>query len=248
MTENRNRVDALVIAAHPDDAEICCGGTIAKLIREGRKVAVADCTAGELGSRGSRELRAKEARAASEILGIEERVNLGMRDGFVSNDPDYVYRIIEILRHFRPKIVLTHPPFERHPDHEAVCGLVREAMFKSGLIKISTERDGNKQDVYRTNKIFCFMQSYEFHRKPDFYVDISDVHDLKLSAVSAYASQVSVTGRFENEPKTRLSGDGFLESLLARDMYFGRLIGVKYAEAFMSVESLGLSSISRLME
>lgn len=234
VNEKTNNVDVLAICAHPDDAELCCGGTLAKLTREGKKVVIADCTRGEMGTRGTPEIRAEEARRASEILGITERVNLNMRDGYISDIPENLIDMIELIRHYRPKVIITHPPFERHPDHEAVHKLVRNALFKSGLAKIHTERDGVAQATFRTRRIFCFMQSYQFHRKPDFYVDVSDVHDIKIEAIEAFSSQVFVPG-FDgtNEMPTRLASPEFREELVARARYFGGVIGAKYAEAFI---------------
>ncbi len=241
-------VDVLVIDAHPDDAEISCGGAIAKLTSEGKTVAVVDCTRGEMGTRGTPHLRLQEARNASEILKLSHRINLGMADGFIDESPDSLYEIVTYIRKFRPKVILTHPPFERHPDHEAVNRLVRNAIFKSGLTKIHTELNGELQEVYRTRKIFCFMQSYQFERKPDFYIDISDHHDQKIRAIEAFSSQVYVVGN-ENtsEPTTKLSSPDFKEELIARARYFGGLIGVRYAEAYLSVEPLGICSFSNMM-
>lgn len=237
-------VDVLVIDAHPDDAEICCGGALAKLTAEGGTVAVVDCTRGEMGTRGNPDLRMHEALNATKILGISHRINLGMMDGYIEESSDSLYQIITYIRRFRPKIILTHPPFERHPDHEAVNSLVRNALFKSGLTKIHTEYNGEVQDVYRTRKLFCFMQSYQFERKPDFYVDISNHADTKMKAIEAFSSQVFVAGNENtNEPKTRLSSLDFKEELVARARYFGGLIGVHYAEAFLSIEPIGMKSL-----
>lgn len=241
-------VDLLVIDAHPDDAEISAGGTIAKFIASGRKVAIVDCTRGEMGTRGNPDLRLHESLQATKILKVSHRINLGMMDGFIDESPESLYRVISIIRRFRPKIILTHPPFERHPDHEAVHRLVRNALFKSGLTKIHTEINGEEQEIYRTRKLFCFMQSYQFERKPDFYVDISNFHDIKMQAIDAFASQVYVTGNENtNEPQTKLSSPEFKEELVARARYFGSLIGVRYAEAYLSVEPVGVQCLSHLI-
>lgn len=241
--------DAMVIGAHPDDAELCCGGTIAKLTKEGKNVVLVDLTRGEMGTRGNPELRAQEAKLAAEILGVKERVNLSMRDGYINDSPEALIELITVIRKYRPKMIITHPHFERHPDHEASHKLVRNALFKSGLAKIHTEENGVAQNTFRTRKIYCFMQSYQFDRKPDFYVDISDVHDIKLDAVKAFSSQVFVPGYEGVEEKpTRLSSPEFMEELIARSRYFGGVIGTSYAEAFLSVEPLGLNSLSRLID
>jgi len=247
-TESVESVDLLVIDAHPDDAEISCGGSIAKLTAEGGTVAVINCTRGEMGTRGNPDLRMHEALNATKILGIHHRINLGMMDGFIEETSDSLYRIITYIRRFRPKMIITHPSFERHPDHEAVNRLVRNALFKSGLKKIHTELNGESQDVYRTRKIFCFMQSYQFERKPDFYVDTSNYNDIKIKAIEAFSSQVFVTGNENtNEPQTKLSSPDFKEELIARSRYFGGLIGCRHAEAFVSIEPIGIKSFSCLL-
>lgn len=240
--------DVLLIGAHPDDAELTCAGSIIKLTREGKKVVVVDCTRGELGSRGTPEIREKEARRATEILGVRNRLNLGMQDGNIEVSKENILKIIEVIRRFRPNIIITHPHFERHPDHEAVNALVRNALFKAGLVKIETRYEGEIQKVYRTKKVFYFLQSYEFpNGRPSFYVDVSDVYEEKIRAVTAFSSQVYVPGMYEKEPPTWLSSELFMKQFIARDSYFGRLIGAEYAEAFYSVESLGVSSISKLL-
>lgn len=245
---NNEHVDVLAIGAHPDDIELSCGGTVAKLVKEGRKVALADCTTGELGTRGTAEIRLKEAEEAAKILGVFKRVNLYMQDGAITPTPEYVQKMISLLRLFSPKAVLMHPGFERHPDHEGAHKIVREAMFKSGLAKIQTLIKGKQQEKYRSRKMYCYMQSYPFVTKPDFYVDISDTHEIKMEAIKAYKSQVHIPGATDTgEPQTRLSRPEFLDEIEARARYFGSLIGVKYAEAFSSVEPVAFNSISALL-
>ncbi len=239
--------DCMVIGAHPDDAELCCGGTIAKLTSEGKKVVLVDCTRGEMGTRGNGELRLSESQDAARILGVEERINLGFRDGFIRIDEEHLYSMVQTIRKYRPKIILVHPWFERHPDHENLHRLFRDAMFKSGLRKYVTEDAGKVQDIFRTRRIFCYMQAYQFPKLPDFFVDISDVHHIKLDAIRAFSSQVFVEGKHENEPRTRLSSPEFMDELVARARYFGGICGVKYAEAFLTVEPLLLPGLSRLL-
>lgn len=239
--------DCMVIGAHPDDAELCCGGTIAKLTSENKKVVLVDCTKGEMGTRGSDELRLLEAQEAAKILGVNERINLGFRDGFIKIDEEHLYAMVHTIRKYRPKIILVHPWFERHPDHENMHRLFRDALFKSGLRKFVTEEEGNVQEIFRTRRIYCYQQAYQFPRIPDFFVDISDVQDIKMQAIKAFSSQVFVPGKYENEPRTRLSSPEFMEELVARARYFGGLCGVKYAEPFLSVEPILLSSISKFL-
>ena len=240
--------DCMVIGAHPDDAELCCAGTIAKLTSEGKSVVLVDCTRGEMGTRGTPELRKKEAIEAAKILGVSDRVNLEMQDGNIEHSIENILKLIQVIRSFRPKMILTHPWFERHPDHEHLHLLFRDAMFKCGLKKIETEYNGEKQEVYRTRKIYCFQQSYPFPRNPDFYVDVSDVHDVKMKAIEAFASQVYTPGKYEQEAKTRLASKDFMEELVARSRYYGGLTGVKHAEAFLSLEPVSLKSLSRLID
>lgn len=248
--KNDDSVDLLVIGAHPDDAEICCGGTIAKFTREGRSVALLDCTRGEMGTRGGPDLRSQEAENAANILGVKHRINLDMRDGYINETPESLVEVITNIRRFRPKVIITHPAFERHPDHEAVNKLVRNALFKSGLSKIHTEFNGESQATYRTRKIYCFMQSYEFQTKANFYVDVSDVHEIKMDSIKAYSSQVFVPGVSEGikDPKTRLSSPEFMEELESRGRYFGGLIGCRYAEAFLTVEPLAIRNIAGIVD
>jgi bacillithiol biosynthesis deacetylase BshB1 len=239
--------DCMVIGAHPDDAELCAAGTIAKLTKEGRKVVLVDCTRGEMGTRGTPELREMEAMDAAEILGVTNRINLDMKDGFIIINEENLYKMVSTIRRFRPKIILIHPWFERHPDHENTHKLFRDAMFKCGLRKFETMFEGKVQEIYRTRRIYSYMQAYQFPKPPDFFVDISDVHEIKLKAIRAFSSQVFVEGKYAQEPQTRLASPEFMEELIARARYLGGLCGVKYAEAFLNVEPLLISSLSKLI-
>lgn len=240
-------IDVLAFGAHPDDVELGCGGTVAKLTAEGKRVVIVDLTAGELGSRGNAEIRLKEAEKAGKKLNLVERLNLGLPDGNIEQSRENIIKVIKIIRKYRPKAILVTPHFERHPDHESANRLVRTALFKSGLHKIETELDGKKQEPYRTRRLFAYMMSYQFSRRPDFYVDISDYFEKKMEAIYCYASQVHIEGqKNENEPETRLSRPEFLLELEARARYFGTLIGVKYAEAFQSTEPVLVRDMSAL--
>ncbi|HRP02819.1 MAG TPA: bacillithiol biosynthesis deacetylase BshB1 [Candidatus Kapabacteria bacterium] len=238
--------DCMIIGAHPDDAELACGGTIAKLTKENKRVVIVDCTEGEMGTRGTNEIRLKEAKAAAKILGVNDRINLGLRDGFVRTDEDSIYKIVQAIRRFRPRAIIVNPPFERHPDHQNTHNLLRDSIFKSGLLKYETEFEGKKQDRYRTKKLFCYEQSYQFPRNPDFFVDTSETHSLKIEAIRAFSSQVFVQGQYENEAKTNLSSPEFMEELESKARYYGGLCGVKYAEAFLSLEPILIPSISSI--
>jgi bacillithiol biosynthesis deacetylase BshB1 len=236
------QIDVLVIAAHPDDAELSCGGTIAQLTSTGKTVVMADCTRGELGSRGTAELRAQEAANASRILRVIERVNLGIPDGNIQQSQENILAVVSLIRRFRPHIILFNPPYERHPDHENVHSLVRTAVFQSGLTKVETFFEGKLQPTHRPKHIFSYMQTYEF--TPSFYTDISDVFEIKLAAIRAYSSQVFVGSESNTtEPTTFISKPDFMEMLEARARYFGALIGVRYAEAYLAIEPVGISSL-----
>lgn len=244
---DNSNYDCMVIGAHPDDAELCCGGTIAKLTKEQKKVVLVDCTEGEMGTRGTNIIRLEEAQKSAKILGVKDRVNLGMPDGFVRTTEENLYKMVEVIRRFRPKIIIMHPWFERHPDHENVFQLVRDSLFKCGLKKFETTFDNKIQDVYRVRKIFSYHQALQLPRNPDFFVDISDVRDTKIEAIKSFASQVYVAGKYENESKTHLASPEFLEELEAKDRYFGSLCGVKYAEPFLAIEPLLLNSLSNIL-
>jgi N-acetylglucosamine malate deacetylase 1 len=247
--EKNMEFDALFFGAHPDDVEISAGGSIAKLVNEGKNVAVVDLTSGEMGTRGSADERIEESEKAANILGIKNRLNLRIKDGYIDSSEENIYKIIQVLRHFKPKIIIMHPSFERHPDHEAAHRLIRKAMFKSGLIKIDTKYNDIKQERFRIRKMFCYMQSYEFTRKPDFYLDISDTIEQKMNSIKAYKTQVFIPGQsaIDNEITTRLYRPEFLDEIESRAKYFGSLIGVRYAEAFVAIEPVGLSSFSKLL-
>lgn len=240
--------DVIAFGAHPDDVELAAGGTVAKLILEGKKVVIVDMTKGELGTRGTDEIRLKEAQASAKILGVETRINLELPDGLLKENDESVLKTIEILRRFRPKAVIMTPSFDRHPDHEAANRIVRTAMFKSGLVKIETQLNGELQERFRIRKMYCFMMSYDFVKRSDFYVDITETFETKMNAIKSYTSQVYVPG--VSDPGglvTRLSRPEFIDELEARAIYFGTQIGVRYAEPFYTVEPLGIESLSKLL-
>ncbi|MCX7909171.1 MAG: bacillithiol biosynthesis deacetylase BshB1 [Ignavibacteria bacterium] len=245
---NEFEVDLLAFGSHPDDVEIACGGSIIKFAQEGARVAIVDMSLGELGTRGTVQDRQREAEEARKILGAKFRENLELPDGFTFPTRETINKVIKVIRKYRPKIVLLSPPFERHPDHESLNQIVRKAMFLSGLRKIVTEENGIPQDPWRIRKMYCYMQSYPFQEKASFYVDITDVYQAKLEAIRCYISQVYVEGKSNpNEPTTRLSRPEFFDELEARARYFGTLVGFKYAEAFLSVEPIGIASLSKLL-
>jgi bacillithiol biosynthesis deacetylase BshB1 len=231
-------VDVLVIGAHPDDIELACGGTVAKLVRQQRKVALCDLTQGELGTRGTREIRTREANRAAEILGVETRRNLQIPDGGIEMSRKNLLKIITLIREIRPSLLIIPYGTERHPDHVHTSELCREAWYYSGLQKIKTRIKGKLQERHRPHHYFEFMQWMEF--EPAFIVDITDSFDLKMKSVRAHASQFYNPD--SKEPETKLSRPDFLEVIETRCRYFGSKIGVKYGEPFMSKWSLGIVS------
>lgn len=241
------KLDVLAIGAHPDDVEMSVGGILAALCDDGYAVGIVDCTRGERGTRGSAELRMQEARRAQEILGVHVREFLAMEDAAIAPSEENVLQMVRVFRQYRPRVVLLPPPFERHPDHEAVHRIVRAAYFKSGLARLRTfAPDGTEQEPYRPERMFCYIQAY--HHEADFYVDISATFERKMAAIRAYASQVYVPGAYSSdEPETFISRPETLEMLEARARYWGSLIGVRYAEGLLCIEPLGLRSLSMLL-
>jgi N-acetylglucosamine malate deacetylase 1 len=237
------KCDFLAIGAHPDDVELGCGGTIVKLISEGKKVGIIDLTEGELGTRGTRETRAEEAKNAGEILGITARENLKLKDGFLTNSEDYQLKIVEKIRKYRPEIVLANAIDDRHPDHAKAAKLVSDACFLSGLRKIETFDDGMLQDAWRPKQIFHYIQWKNV--VPDFVIDISGFLDKKIEACLAYKTQFYNPD--SNEPVTPIATKDFLESLTYRAQDLGRLSGVEYAEGFTTEKLLAFKNFEGII-
>lgn len=227
-------LDVLVFAAHPDDAELSMGGTIAKMCNAGLKVGVIDLTKGELGTRGSAETRKLESQNAAEILKLTIRENLGIKDGSLKSNDEYGRMIISKIRKYQPKIIFAPYFNDRHPDHIGASQLVKEAVFFSGLAKISTEENGRIQIPFRPQKLFYYMQTYEF--KPAFVVDISETFETKMKAVRAYETQFH--NPESNEPETFISQPNFLKFIEARALSFGFKIGKNYGEPFFCEEEI----------
>ena len=240
MTE---QLDILAFGAHPDDVELSCGGTIAKEVSVGKKVGIVDLTRGELGTRGSADLRAKEARQAASILGVSVRENLGLRDGFFQNDEPHQLDIIKILRKYRPNVVLCNAQTDRHIDHGRAASLVHDACFLSGLRKIETFIDDKPQKLWRPSQLYHYIQ---WNNTPcDFVVDISDFIDKKMAAILSYGSQFY--DEKSKEPDTPISSQQFLDSIQNRAADLGRIIGVGYAEGFTTQRQLAVAQISDLI-
>jgi len=238
----------MVLSAHPDDAELSVAGTVKILTNEGKKVVFVECTRGELGTRGTPELREVEANAAANILGVGERECLGMPDGAIMHTTENIHRVVASIRLWKPRILLIPPPFERHPDHEAVHRLARAAAFLSGLTRVETTHAGVVQEPHRPERMLCFQQQYDFEKSPDLYVDISSAFNDKMASIKAFSSQFHVPEVYSSqEPTTYISRSDFLQELEARDRYYGRRIGVQYAEAFLAIEPISVSSLSVLL-
>ena len=236
------KLDILAFGAHPDDVELGCSGTIAKEVSLGKKVGIIDLTRGELGTRGSVEIRNSESAKASEILGVVVRENLDMRDGFFINDEAHQLKIIQMLRKYRPEIVLCNAITDRHIDHGKGSKLVSDACFLSGLRQIKTELNGETQEAWRPKVVYHYIQWQNI--KPDFVVDISEFMDKKMDSVLAYGSQFYDPN--SKEPVSPITSKNFLDSVKYRAQDLGRLVGVEYAEGFTTERYLAVNSLGDL--
>lgn len=238
------KLDVLVFSVHPDDAELGCSGTICKLISEGKKVGIIDLTRGELGTRGTPELRTQEAEAASKIMGIHVRENLGFRDGFFVHDEKHQHDIIQMVRKYQPQVVITNAPHDRHPDHGRASKLVRDAVFLSGLRKIETNDAGQSQEAWRPKRLFFFIQDY--YLEPSFVIDITDFYQQKMKAISAFGSQFNSPDT-SKEPETYISNSNFWNFLEARSRTMGHKIGVTHGEGFIAESMIKIKDLMDLV-
>ncbi|MEO7102719.1 MAG: bacillithiol biosynthesis deacetylase BshB1 [Gemmatimonadaceae bacterium] len=231
-------VDILAIAAHRDDVELTCGGTLIKSGRLGRTTAIIDLTAGETGTRGSAELRGRESDAASKILGVRERVNLGLPDAGLLNTPETRALLAVVIRRLRPKIVIAPPLKGRHPDHIIAAQLIRDACFVAGLAKIVPE-----VPAFRPRKILHALAFREDYIKPTFVVDISDVFEDKLRAVQCYASQFDgATQAGEVYP----TGEPLYDVVRHQSAHYGSLIRARFGEPFYTTETMRVDDVATL--
>lgn len=237
------KLHTLVIAAHPDDAELCCAGTVANQIAEGKKVGYIDITQGELGTRGTPQIRDAEAKAAAEILGLSVRENLNLPDGFFRQDKESLLKVVEKIRQYQPEMVLTNAISDRHPDHGRGAELVKEACFLSGLRMIETTVEGKQQQAWRPKQLFHFIQSN--YIQPDIVVDITDAWDIKMKAIKAFKSQFY--NPESQEPATFISSKGFIKFIEARAREFGHAIGVTYGEGYTVTKQIGLKRLEDLL-
>lgn len=238
------KLDVMAIGAHPDDVELSCAGVLLVEKKNGKKTGIIDLTQGELGTRGTAETRKQEAADAAKILAVDVRENLGLRDGFFQNTEADQLKVIEAIRKYRPEVILCNAPEDRHPDHGRSAKLVSDACFLSGLRKVETTADGIAQEAWRPKYVLHYIQ--DRFLQPDFVIDISDVMETKLESIKAYGTQFHNPG--VGGPQTYISTPDFLESIIYRSKMMGKMIGVKYAEGFISEKMIGLPSLDVLIK
>lgn len=237
------KLDILAIMAHPDDAELSCGGTLVCHSKKGYKTGILDLTRGEMGTRGSAEQRDQEAKDAADFLGLTVRDNLEFKDSFFENDEAHQLKLIEKIRLYQPDIVISNAPYDRHPDHGRGHRLVEEAVFKAGLKKLKTIYEGKEQVFWRPKKLYSVIQSVSL--EPDFFVDISDCMEEKMNAIKAYRSQFYDPDSKETE--TYISSPSFIKMIESRAQEYGHRIGVQYAEGFKTRNFMGVKSLYDLI-
>lgn len=233
------KLDILAIGAHPDDVELSCSGTLLKHIALGKTCGILDLTRGELGTRGTAEIRMQEAALAAKIIGVAIRDNLKMEDGFFENNKTHQMELIKKIRHYKPEIVLCNAVEDRHPDHSKAAKLVTDACFYSGLIKIETAYDGFKQDAWRPKVVYHYIQDRQLN--PDFVMDVTPFVDKKMEAIKAFSSQFYNPD--STEPESPISSKSFLDSVKSKMMVFGRDAGFEYAEGFNVSRTIGIENL-----
>ena len=237
------KLDMLVFAAHPDDAELSCSGTILHHLHLGYKVGIIDLTRGELGTRGSADLRDEEAARSTQILGIHIRENLALADGFFRKDKETLLKIIEVIRKYQPEIVLCNAEEDRHVDHGRAGDLLEEACFLSGLRKIETSFNGQTQSAWRPKSVYHYIQDRLM--EPDLIVDITPHFEKKMESILAFSSQFYNPN--SDEPNTPISGEEFFKHIEGRALHFGRILGVKYGEGFTVKRTMGSKNLFDLI-
>ena len=238
-----HKLHILAIAAHPDDLELGCAGTLIKHIKAGDAVGIVDLTEGELGTRGTVAQRYKEAAKAAEVMGLSARENARMADGFFKNDEEHQRKLITYIRHYRPEIVIANALTDRHPDHGKGGRLISDACFLSGLTKIETERDGIRQEPWRPKRVLHMMQDRPV--EPDFIVDISETFEQKMETIRCFGSQFHNPD--SNEPLTYIATDKFIDDIKSRDSLIGKRIGVAYGEGFVCENTIGIADLNALV-
>lgn len=236
------KIDILAVGVHPDDVELSCAGTILRHIAARKKVGILDLTKGELGTRGTAEIRTKEAKRAAKVLGVSFRDQMDLADGFFSNNEESQLAIIKKIRQYQPEVVLCNAISDRHPDHGRAGKLVADACFYSGLIKIGTVQGKTEQKAWRPKAVYHYIQDNFIH--PDFVIDVTKYMDKKMEAIHAFESQFYNPN--SKEPVTAISGPEFMEAVKAKNSIWGRSIGVRYAEGFNVNRTLGVDSLFHL--
>lgn len=236
------KLHILAIAVHPDDIELSCAGVLLKHTQKGQKTGIVDLTRGELGTRGTPEIRLQEAQDAAKIMGVSVRENIGMADGFFRNDEEHQRMLIPYIRKYQPEIVIANALADRHPDHGRAGKLIADACFLAGLRKIETEWEGEKQAAWRPKRVFHMLQ--DRLAEPTFIVDITDVFDAKMEAIKAYKSQFHDPN--STEPITYIATQGFLDQIKYRDALMGKRIGSTYAEGFICENVPGITDLDDL--
>lgn len=240
------KLHLLAIGVHPDDVELGCSGTLINEIKRGKKAGIIDLTQGELGTRGTIETRYKESANAAKIIGAEFRENLKMRDGFFRNDEEHQLKLITAIRKYQPDIVFANVLHDRHPDHGRAGNMISQSCFLSGLSKISTsDENGKEQERWRPTYVLHYIQ--DWYHEPDMLIDITDVFEQRMKSIEAYTTQFHNPDGENDGPQTYISTPDFLEAVIARARMFGKRIGVKYAEGFISEKKLGLRDLDSLI-
>ena len=237
------KLHILAIAAHPDDIELSCAGTLIKHARMGQAVGIVDLTRGELGTRGTPELRLEEAQVAAKAMGVAVRENANMEDGFFRNDQEHQLKLVQYIRKYQPEIVIANALADRHPDHGKGGRLIADACFLAGLRKVSTQLDGKEQEPWRPKRVFHMIQDRP--AEPSFIVDITDCFEQKMEAIKCYKSQFHDPK--SNEPITYIATEGFLKNIEYRDATWGKRIGVRYGEGFVSENITGIADLDQLL-
>jgi N-acetylglucosamine malate deacetylase 1 len=237
------KLNILAFGIHPDDIELGCSGTLVKHKSKGYKIGVCDLTRGEMGTRGDVETRKIEAEKAKQLLNLDIRVNLEMKDVWALDNEENWLKIIHIIRKYKPDIVLANAPDDRHPDHKKGADMVKKAVFLSGLTKIETFENGISQEAFRPNKLYHYIQFKNL--EPDFVVDITDYYDIKHQSIMAYSTQFYDPK--SNEPKTLISEERFLEYVKAKDSVWGNSIGVRYGEGFIANRYIGVDDLTQIL-
>ena len=240
------KLDLLAFGVHPDDIELSCAGTLLVEKNNGKKIGIVDLTRGELGTRGTAETREEEAANSAKILGIDIRENLDMADAFFRNDEENQRKIIKVLRKYQPEFILCNAIEDRHPDHGRAAKLVSDSCFLSGLRKIETFDGYEKQDAWKPKFILNYIQ--DNYMTPNFVVDISEVIEKKLEAIRAFTTQFFNGSGNDSGPQTYISTPEFLESVINRTKMFGKMIGVKHAEGFISSKMIGIKTLDVLVQ